>query len=70
MDDNFCTFESSNSVCVILPSFFAFTCFDCFAPIVFLGNGSAFVSMRPLPHEGVGGFTVAAIVKVEAYSGF
>jgi len=32
---------------------------ECLAPIVLLGNRSAFISMRPLPREGVGGFTIA-----------
>jgi len=84
MDNDFCTFELSNSVCMILPSFFSPSCAStvwpvlypflplrwatlynrCLAPIVFLGNYSAFVSMRPLPREGVSGFTIAVTQKL------
>jgi len=56
---------------MILPSFFAFTCFDCFActlPVSFAALGDP-VCPVPMPREGISGSTIAATQRLRPTSG-
>ena len=68
----FCLHIPPSRALIVLPVIYLFPSLrratlytECLAPIVLLGNYSAFVSVRPLPREGVSGFTIATRQKLK-----